>query len=188
MVKGFLAVKRIKYLKHMISLMIIGSLLLALAYVIYPRPYKESVLRASEKYQVDPLLIYAVMKTESKFNANALSCKGAKGLMQIMDKTGAWGAELMGIEIYSHDKLFEPDMNIQMGTWYIARLMRQYEGDLSTVLAAYNAGAGNVAKWQQNSNYSHDGRTIHKIPFKETNGYVKKVNLHYKVYKWLYRD
>lgn len=184
--KGVFMLRTARYLKYSVILMVMINFFIMVPYIVYPRPYKESVITASETYQVDPLLIYAVMKTESKFNKNALSHKGAKGLMQIMDKTGQWGAELIGIEGYSHDKLFEADMNIQLGTWYIARLIKQYEGDLCTVLTAYNAGTGNVAKWRENKKYSQDGKTIHTIPFKETKDYVNKVSLYYKRYKRLY--
>jgi soluble lytic murein transglycosylase len=154
---------------------------------LYPTPYKEHVLISSEKYEIDPFLIYAVMKAESKFNPHALSRKGAKGLMQMMDTTGAWIAEITQLEGYSSDQLFAPQVNIELATWYISRLLKQYDGDVEMMLMAYNAGSGNVSKWKKDIRYSEDGITIHTIPFKETKEYLKKVKRYYTMYKWLYR-
>lgn len=165
---------------------IFACLMIICVYHVYPREYKELVFKYAEEYKVDPLLIYAVIKVESKYNTNAVSKSGAKGLMQIMDKTGAWGAEQVAIEGYTHDVLFKPEINLQIGCWYIAKLMRQYDGNLDTALAAYNAGTGNIAKWRQNVKYSSDGKTLHNIPFKETRLYVTKVKWHYRVYQFLY--
>nr|WP_053986351.1 lytic transglycosylase domain-containing protein [Holtiella tumoricola] len=155
-------------------------------FVLYRRPYKEVVDTYSTRYGVDPLFVYSVMKAESGFEPKALSRSGAKGLMQIMNKTGSWGATECEIPYYSNDKLFDPEINIQIGCWYLAKLMNQYEGDQNLVLAAYNAGSGNVAKWRENTLYSKDGRVLHTIPFKETDRYVKKVSFHYAIYKLLY--
>jgi soluble lytic murein transglycosylase len=170
--------------------MVIGIIVLCVGlggcYFYYSRPFKETVETCGKAYGVDPYLIYAVMKVESKFDHLAISPRGAKGLMQIMDKTGAWVAELMGMSLYSHDKLFDPNINIQIGSWYLSRLLRQYKGDRNLVLAAYNAGSGNVGKWLKNRDYSKDGKTLQQIPFPETAAYIKKVNFHYKMYRFLY--
>jgi soluble lytic murein transglycosylase len=126
------------------------------------------------------------MKAESRFDSNALSKKGAKGLMQIMDSTGAWVAELSKLEGYTHELLFDPQVNIELATWYMAHLLERYDGNVDLMLMAYNAGSGNVFKWRQDTRYSSDGDTIDQIPFKETREYVKKVKRYYKIYKWLY--
>ncbi|MEG0580487.1 MAG: lytic transglycosylase domain-containing protein, partial [Niameybacter sp.] len=150
-------------------------------------PYLNIVETYSDQYDLDPLFVYSVMKTESGYDPMAISRSGAKGLMQIMDKTGTWGAEECDILNYSNDKLFQPEVNIYIGCWYLARLMKQYEGDHQLVLAAYNAGTGNIAKWRANTLYSSDGNTLHTIPFKETEKYIQKVSFHYAVYRMLYR-
>ena len=67
--------------------------------------------------------------------------------MQITDKTGQWAAKELGIKDYSDEKLYDPEINIQIGCWYINKLLNQFE-DVETSLAAYNAGSGNVSKWQ----------------------------------------
>lgn len=171
----------IKAILIIICLCIIGI------YYLYPCQYKELVFKYAKEYEVDPMLIYAMIKVESKYNTQAISKSGAKGLMQIMDKTGAWGAEQVAIQNYSHEVLFKPEVNIKIGCWYVSKLIRQYEGDLSMALAAYNAGTGNIAKWRQDFKYSSDGKTLYKIPFKETSLYVTKVKWHYRIYKVLYR-
>ncbi|WP_242875943.1 lytic transglycosylase domain-containing protein [Cellulosilyticum sp. I15G10I2] len=168
------------------SVICIGLAVLCI-YSLYPQAYKEVVYKYAKEYEVDPLLIYAIMKTESKHNPNAISRSGAKGLMQIMDKTGAWGAEEVAISNYSHETLFKPDINIQIGCWYISKLIRQYNEDVDLALAAYNAGSGNIAKWRNNPRYSQDGKSLSDMPFRETKLYVKRVKQHYKVYQFLYR-
>ncbi|MGL4791156.1 MAG: lytic transglycosylase domain-containing protein, partial [Anaerotignaceae bacterium] len=82
---------------------------------IFERPYSEVVEKHAQMYNVDENLIYSVMFTESGFDEKALSPKGAKGLMQIMDITGGWGGEYLKIENYSTEMLFDADVNIQIG-------------------------------------------------------------------------
>lgn len=175
-----------KCIRGLVYGVLILGVLIGSLFVMYRRPYHEVVRTYSDQYGVDELLIYAVMKTESGHDPMAISKSGAKGLMQIMNRTGNWGAEVCKILDYSSDRLFEPDINIQIGTWYLAKLMKQYNGNLQLVLAAYNAGTGNVAKWRSNTLYSSDGYTLHTIPFKETQKYIQRVNLHYTIYRMLY--
>ncbi len=171
-----------------IIVLVIFSVSVIGIYRLYPKAYQAIVYHYANQYEVDPLLVYAIIRTESRYNANAVSRSGAKGLMQIMDRTGAWGAKQIQMDNYSHDILFKPEVNVQIGCWYISKLLEQYQGDLETALAAYNAGTGNVAKWRSDTRYSSDGQRIDHIPFKETELYVERVLFHYKVYKCLYRD
>lgn len=175
-----------RYLRVFICVVLLGCLSIGGLFFIYPKPYLEEVEKYSTLYGVDPLLVYSVMKAESGYDPNAISRSGAKGLMQIMNQTGSWGAKECNISSYSNEKLFEPSINIQIGSWYLAKLINQYEGNLDLVLTAYNAGTGNVAKWRTSTQYSEDGRTLHTIPFKETRSYVKKVSFHYALYRLLY--
>jgi soluble lytic murein transglycosylase len=115
--------------------------------LIYPIPYQETITFYGELYNVDPLLIAAVIKTESNFNSKAVSERGAMGLMQIMPDTGAWVAGQMGEANYDHDILFVPETNIKFGTWYIADLAKEFGDNTVLILAAYNGGRGNVAEW-----------------------------------------
>ena len=152
---------------------------------LYPYKYKEIVDKYSYEYNLDPFLVLAVIKTESNFNTDAESSKGAKGLMQIMDSTGEWIGSKVEIDKFNANMLYDPEINIEFGCWYLNSLLKEFS-DLSLALAAYNGGSGNVTKWLNNPEYSSDGENLTYIPFKETKKYVDKVNTRYNVYKFLY--
>ncbi|WP_094546689.1 lytic transglycosylase domain-containing protein [Petroclostridium xylanilyticum] len=154
----------------------------------YPLRYNDFVFKYSEYNKIDPYLVMAIIKVESNFNANAQSHKGAKGLMQITDQTALWGAEQLGLHDFRIDKLFDPETNIQIGCWYLNNLKKEFNNDLLLVLTAYNGGSGNVAKWLKDKNLSRSGKSLDRIPFKETDLYVKKVLKEYNIYKRLYAD
>ncbi len=123
----------------------------------------------------------AIIKAESNFVEDAHSGK-ASGLMQITDDTAAWIAERLDKEIEEID-LNNPRENIELGCYYIRYLIDYYDGNVDVALAAYNGGMGNVDKWLRSKKYSDDGKTLKKIPFKETREYVKKVNNEMEVYE-----
>ncbi len=154
----------------------------------FPIDYKDYINEYSIVQELDPFLVSAVINVESKYDKMAISNKNARGLMQIGEQTGLWAAEKLGIKDYNKEMLFDPEVNIRIGTWYIKNLMQEFDNDLPLVLAAYNAGSGNVSKWLQNLEYSFDGSSLYKIPFKETEEYLRKVDLNYRVYKILYSD
>lgn len=154
---------------------------------LYPLKYEELVEKYSKRYDLDPFLVLAVIKVESSFRHNAVSHKNARGLMQITEGTGGWGADKLGLKDYSTEKLFDPDVNINIGCWYLSSLYDQF-GDTDLVLAAYNAGSGNVTKWLGNSELSADGKTLDRIPFRETERYIRKVKNSYTIYKKLYEN
>ena len=146
----------------------------------YPLKFSEYVLDSADRYNLDPYLIYSVIKAESKFNANAKSLKEAQGLMQITPETADWAKEIMG---YPKDAdIFSPQVNIDIGSWYLAKLLSDHNGDLTAALAAYNAGSSNVNGWK-------DERGIldpENIQFEETYDYVNKITEYYKTYQKLY--
>ncbi|PYG89795.1 soluble lytic murein transglycosylase [Ruminiclostridium sufflavum DSM 19573] len=153
---------------------------------MYPIKYSQYVERYSDEYGLDRNLVYSIIKAESGFNPNAVSVRNAKGLMQIMDSTGEWAAEKMNIENFESGMLLEPETNIRIGCWYIARLLNQYDSNVELALTAYNAGSGNVSKWLKNTDISSNGKTLDRIPFEETENYVKKIKRYNYVYKKLY--
>jgi soluble lytic murein transglycosylase-like protein len=116
--------------------------------------YGNIVAEASEKYKVDPHLLHAVIKQESSFNPKAISPKGAKGLMQLLEST----AKSLGVQ-----NIFDPRENILAGAKYLRQLLNRFDGDIKLALAAYNAGAKAVEKYKGIP------------PFKETKNYVEKV-------------
>lgn len=152
---------------------------------MYPIKYKEHIEEYSKKYNLDPYLVVSVIKAESDFREDAKSNREAYGLMQIVPDTAKWAAEKMDIENFNVEQLYDPKFNIAMGCWYLDNLNHEFN-NTDLVIAAYNGGRGNVQKWLKNNKYSKDGKTLHYIPFKETDEYVKKVKVNYNMYKKLY--
>lgn len=156
--------------------------------VSYPRGYSEYVDAAAVKYQIDPALIYAVIRTESGFNTDAGSGVGACGLMQIMPETFEHYQYMRGEEgAYSYEALFDPAINIDYGCYILREHLDTFENEECAV-AAYNAGAGSVSSWLNDPNISPDGKTlvVDNIPYDETRDYVHKVEDAKQVYKDLY--
>ncbi|HHX26464.1 MAG TPA: lytic transglycosylase domain-containing protein [Firmicutes bacterium] len=154
---------------------------------VYPIHYKDVITQYSLEHDVDPFLITAVIRVESRFRPQALSAKGARGLMQVMPDTGNWIAGELGIEEFDPEMLYDPITNLNVGTWYLAFLLREYGGDPVRTLAAYNAGRGNVSKWIEERRWSGGEGDVNSIPFLETREYVKKVLHLYRKYHEVYR-
>jgi len=152
----------------------------------YPLMYREIVDKYCDVYDVDRYLVFSVIRTESFFESDVVSNKGAVGLMQIMPDTGEWIAEKLNLENFSDKDLFEPEKNIMIGVWYLNYLSDRFGGNMDTVIAAYNAGPSNVSKWLSNDEFSKDGENLIDVPFSETKEYRKKVNSAYDMYLRLY--
>jgi tetratricopeptide (TPR) repeat protein len=146
------------YFNSKINKMIQGSL--KTFFTTHEQKYFEIIKKASQKYKIPSTLIAAVIKCESSFNPSARSSSGAVGLMQLMKRT----AQLMGVK-----NLYDPEDNIFGGTKYLKMLFEKFNNDLRLVLAAYNAGPGNVSKFNG------------VPPFEQTKRYIEKV-LFYKQY------
>lgn len=139
----------------------------------HPDEYYDIVEECADSYSVPVDLIFAVIKTESKFKSDAVSSAGAIGLMQITPDTFSWLCEKRGDVSNDPNLLYTPAVNISYGTYYLDMLYSEF-GSWETALAAYNAGPTNVRKWLKNPDYSENGVLTH-IPFKETREYVEKV-------------
>ena len=155
---------------------------------IYPTKYSEYVEKFAYEFNVDPLLIYSIIKAESNFNENAISSSGAKGLMQLMESTATEIANKIDEPLIEAESLLEAEKNIMIGTKYYSELQEKYEGNMLLALAAYNAGIGNVSEWIEQGIIKPDGSDIENIPFKETNMYVRKIINNYKTYNRLYNE
>jgi soluble lytic murein transglycosylase len=151
----------------------------------YPRPYSATVQAAAEEFGVDPLLIWAVVRQESRYDPEAISYVGARGLMQVMPATQTWIGEQLGDDIPPGDA-FTPQANVRMGAWFLRFLSDYFEGDLDLVIAAYNGGAGSVETWQADPLVSDRDDLLRWIGFGETREYLAKVALNYRVYQALY--
>lgn len=155
-------------------------------YLTYQRPYEDLVLGAAQEFQVDPYLIWAIMREESHYHAQANSWVGARGLMQIMPATGQEIAGRLGVTVKDED-LLKPEINIRFGTYYISRMINMFSGDLDKALAAYNGGQGNVRKWEKSDLGTHPQDFPTAITFLETQQYITKVLNSYYTYLWLYQ-
>lgn len=154
---------------------------------LFPVRYDKTVSRCAKEYAIEKELIYAVIKAESNFNETIVSHKGAVGLMQIMDTTGEWVAMQKKIPFEKKD-LYDGEKNIEYGVYYLSFLLDRYGGDQTCAIAAYNAGHANVDAWLLTKKYSKDGKSLYKIPFPETEKYVKEVFKFQKVYQYLYGE
>ena len=149
---------------------------------VYPLKYKTEILYYAETYGLNSALVFAVVKTESSFDQNAISSAGAVGLMQITKPTGAFIAQKLGINDY---QLLDAQTNLNFGCFYLRYLFNRFS-DEDTALVAYNAGEGNVALWLNNPDYSKDGQTLFFIPFNESREYIKKIHKNFEKYEKLY--
>lgn len=178
-----------KILLWFLLLLLIAAALRGLAGKVmrfmYPLKYEALILEYAAEYELDAYFVMAVIKAESNYNPSAHSGV-ARGLMQITHDTAVWLAEKMKFE-FDADDLEDPATNIKMGCFYLKYLSELYD-DRDVVLAAYNAGMGNVSKWLNDARFSRDARTLFYIPFEETRNYVIKVNKFEGIYEKLYPD
>ena len=162
-------------------------ILLMISYILFnvnkALKYYPVIEQYSVEYKIDPLFITSIIRAESNFNPNAKSKKGAIGLMQIMPSTAKEIAQkYLNITDFSEEKLYEPELNIKLGVYYVKILSEMFNNNTNLVLASYNAGLGNVQKWQQeNPIIEYDPE---EMPFKETKNYVSKINRIYRVMKY----
>jgi soluble lytic murein transglycosylase len=142
----------------------------------YPLRYEQIVRGHARNYNLDPALLAAMIYQESKFKADARSASGAIGLMQLLPDTAKGIALHTGGTAFRVDDLYDPEINVRYGAWYLRHLLDKY-GDERTALAAYNAGQDNVDRWR---------RTGRGIVFPETRAYVERVEELKKIYRDAY--
>lgn len=168
-----------------IGIIAIGDIPQKIQKLIYTKEYTEQVEKYSKEHQVDTDLVYAVIKAESNFNPNAKSGKNAIGLMQLMEDTAKDLIKRVDLKISNEelkDKLYDVDININLGTKYLSILLERY-GNVEIAVTAYNAGIGTVDNWIEKDIIKSDGSNIENIPYRETNNYVRKILRDYKIYK-----
>ena len=181
-----------------IAAIIIGSVLLGFVVDLcwskiekatHPEKYAMYVKQYAYEYNVPEPIIYAVIKVESDFDPNAESSVGARGLMQMMPSTfeELTSDEYLGDNL-SADELFDPEISIKYGTYYLRYLHQYFEGNWNNAIAAYNGGMGNVSKWLNDPSYSDGNGNLTHIPFEETRNYLSKVNKEIETYRNLYYE
>jgi len=156
--------------------------------IIYPFPYRDLIVAEARERGLDPYLVAGLIRQESMFTAGIKSPAGAIGLMQIMPATGRALARSAGIQSFAVELLEKPEINVHLGTRYIAELMNRYGNRLISVLAAYNAGPHRVSRWSAFPEYRDEDLFAERIPFAETRNYVKIVQQNARVYQALYAD
>lgn len=154
----------------------------------YPLQYENLVEKYSAENGVDKFLIYAIIKTESNFDSDAVSNVGARGLMQIMDETFQWIHYRLGdSEETEYSQMFDPEQNIRYGSYLIGYLLN-YFGSMDEAVCAYHAGVGSVDSWLENPQYSKDGKILDTVPASDTKHYLNKIKDALKKYQKLYTE
>jgi soluble lytic murein transglycosylase len=173
--------KKIAYIVFVVNILTVFGILQIFG-LFEKNPYNNYIYEYSDRFNVDPILIKAIMKKESNLNINAISSRGAVGLMQVMPKTANEISKQLRISNFSVNSLKEPKINIMFGVYYVSKLLNYYNNNLILALSAYNAGIGNVDIWyKQNKNV---GLNVKNIPFNETQYYVKSTMFIYKIYRF----
>jgi soluble lytic murein transglycosylase len=146
----------------------------------HPVRYQETIRAAGAENGVEPALVAAVIRTESRFDEEVRSSQGAYGLMQILPETARFISERGGVG----GDYWDPKTNIRLGTWYLGYLKNRYEGDERLALAAYNSGEGQVDGWISEGGFD----VARDIPFEETREYVEDVLAARDTYAELYGE
>ena len=154
----------------------------------YPLAFGQKVWGLCREQNLDPMLIFALMRQESTYHPTIVSPAGAVGMMQIMPGTGAKVAALSGMGSYSNDRLREPDVNIALGIWYLGRLMDRFDGQYPMAVGSYNGGPHNIGRWLRSKHGIGMEEFVDEIPFNETRDYVKKVVRNYASYLAIYGE
>jgi soluble lytic murein transglycosylase len=151
----------------------------------FPVYYSNQVHNNAYLQNLDPAIVFGLIRQESIFNKDAESSVGARGLMQVMPKTGMQIARDLKEKWQSDNSLFNPDVNVRYGAFYYKQLLKQFHGHFALAIAAYNAGGGRVAKWLPNADSVPADIWIETIPFKETRKYVTSVLSYAIIYQQL---
>jgi len=151
----------------------------------FPKPYAEAVTANAKEVGLDPLLIWSVMRVESRYDPNVASPAGARGLMQIMPATQDWIEGQLGLDL-APGEIFVPEVNIRLGAWYLGYLLDQFDGDLELAIPAYNAGPHNVQAWLQDPMVKDRDDFVRWIGFGETREYLERVSIAYWTYQQIY--
>jgi soluble lytic murein transglycosylase len=163
----------------------VGDAPVGLQKLIYPLAYSDALSRSAGEFGVDPLLLAGLVLKESEYNPSARSSANALGLTQVVPSTGQGIATALGYGGFSEEMLFRPSVSLRFGAYYLGQKLKRY-GAVLPALAAYNAGEGNVNPWLRDVPGNDPDLFAERIPFAETNRYVKVVLESYGTYRALY--
>jgi soluble lytic murein transglycosylase len=150
----------------------------------FPLPHRESIFANADQYELDPALIYGVIRQESAFMEDARSPVGALGLMQLMPQTGKQTARALKIRYQGNQALLQSDQNIRLGSAYLNKLLKRFNDSPVLAAAAYNAGPHRVNRWLPREKSMDASLWAELIPFKETRHYVRRVLAYATVFEW----
>jgi soluble lytic murein transglycosylase len=154
----------------------------------YPVVYRSELLNNGRARKVDPRFLLAIMKQESTFRSGAKSPAGARGLLQLVYDTAIKYSKKAGIANLHPDDLYDPSVNIAVGSQYIAELKDEFDGLYEAIAASYNGGEDNAARWLARSKPKEPGIFTSEVGFAESKAYVAKVMNNYRIYRELYDE
>ncbi|HTN73359.1 MAG TPA: transglycosylase SLT domain-containing protein [Methylomirabilota bacterium] len=152
----------------------------------FPLAYWDTIKQKAQEREMDPYLVLAMIRQESLFDTRARSPAVALGLMQLLPSTAARMAKQIGLPPPSNEQLFEPEINLTLGTQYLKGLLQRYSNNWFKAIAAYNAGEAAVDRWEKEIATDDIEEFVERIPYIETRGYVKLVVRNHRIYKNLY--
>lgn len=152
----------------------------------YPLHYGHLVDQEAHRQAVDPLLFLALLRQESRFDAQAVSYAGATGLAQVMPETGKWIAERIGPADFRVEWLTRPALSVRYGVWYLKGLLDARERDWIAALVGYNAGPGNLQRWTDGQPIADYDLFYETMPVQQTQDYIRTIYTQYRAYQRVY--
>ncbi|HET9714290.1 MAG TPA: lytic transglycosylase domain-containing protein, partial [Pyrinomonadaceae bacterium] len=154
--------------------------------LLYPVPFRESLLKHATPRNVDPRFVLSIARQESRFQADAKSVAAARGMMQFIASTASEIATQLKLSNFDQDDLYNADTAILFGSQYLGNLFQQFPNQPQAVAGSYNGGADNLARWIGRARSSEPDRYVPEIGFTQTRDYVYKVMSNYWTYQRLY--
>lgn len=158
----------------------------SLVELLYPVPYRESLLKYAPPRNVDPRFVLSIARQESRYQADAKSVAAARGMMQFIASTASEVAAQLKLSTFTQDNLYEPDTAILFGSQYLSNLFQQFPNQPEAVAASYNGGADNMARWMTRSRSNEPERYVPEIGFSQSKDYVYRVMSNLWSYQRLY--
>lgn len=154
----------------------------------HPIYYKDLIEQYAAENNLKPAFVAAIILNESSFRTDAESSVGARGLMQLMPDTAEWIAGKLDMDYFHFDFMYDAEMNIRFGTWYLGYLSRLFRGDPVSVASAYHAGQGTVTRWLSDESKTRDGVSLNLDSLSDgpTKTYAGRVTQAYAIYEALY--
>lgn len=152
----------------------------------FPKGFEEGVKFFSQKYTLDEFLVYSVIREESHFDKEAVSVSDARGLMQLLPSTALEAAPKAGLSSFETSQLFSPDINLELGCYYLSWLLEIFKGNFAVSLAGYNGGPTSAKVWYEKNGTLDIDEFVEEIPFEQSRNYVKKILRSYAAYEAVY--